>query len=129
MVVVPDARFKRWENFGEGNVYLSSLTKVGGSLNLNDPKTMMNFFKRLVDGLNHEEFLNPEYSPSYFDKHIVAMHFYHNLVVIYKGENNEGSNIIENNTLKPFILESLGVKLLEELGLEFPRVETHRPNA
>lgn len=113
---------ERWSNFGKKSVYLESLKKVGGSLDLNDPKTTMNFFKRLVDGLNHEEFLHPGYTASYFDKNIVAMHFYHNLVIVYKGYNEEGSNIVENNTLRPFIMQELGIKSLEELELSFPKI-------
>jgi hypothetical protein len=113
---------ERWSKFGNGNVYLSSLAKVGGSLDLTDPKTSMNFFKRLIDGLNYEEFLFPGYAPSYFDQHIVSMHFYHNLVVMIKGNNHEGSNILENNTLRSFILEELGIESLEELKLDFASV-------
>ena len=63
----------------------------GGSTDRSAPHTSMNFLKALVDGLNHEEFLDPEYVPTYFDRHIVAMHFYHNLVFVYKGLQNEGS--------------------------------------
>lgn len=55
-------------------------------------RTSMEFLKNLVDGLNYEEFPDDAYTPSYFDKHIVAMHFYHNLAFIHKGLNNEGSN-------------------------------------
>jgi hypothetical protein len=31
--------------------------------------------------------------PNYCDRHIVAMHFYHNLIFIRKGRNEEGSNL------------------------------------
>ena len=76
----------------------SYFPKMGGdSANLNNPDTSLNFFKNLTDGLNYAEFIRPGYVPSYFDKTIVSMHFYHNLVFIYKGENNEGSNLIVNN--------------------------------
>ena len=64
----------------------------GGSSDLSAPHTSVNFLKSLVDCLNHEEFTVERYSPSYFDKHIVAMHFYHNLAFIQKGNNDEGSN-------------------------------------
>ena len=60
-----------------------------------DPRasgTTMAFVKTLVDGLNHEEFLDPSYEPSYTDLHVTAVHCYHNLVVIEKGDNREGSN-------------------------------------
>lgn len=68
----------------------------GGSKDLAAPHTSMNYFKRLVDGLNHEEYTLDDYTPTYFDKHIISMHFYHNLLFIYKGLNNEGSNLYEN---------------------------------
>jgi hypothetical protein len=63
-----------------------------GSLDLDDPTTSMAMVKRLLDGLNHEEFLDEAYQPSYTDLHVVAVHCYHNLVVIEKGDNREGSN-------------------------------------
>ena len=52
----------------------------------------MAMVRRLLDGLNHEEFLEPGYEPSYTDQHVVAVHCYHNLVLIEKGENREGTN-------------------------------------
>jgi hypothetical protein len=70
----------------------------GGSSDLTAPHTSMNFFKALIDGLNYEEFTMEGYSPTYFDRHIVSMHFYHNLIFIYKGLNAEGSNRL---ALKP----------------------------
>jgi hypothetical protein len=66
----------------------------GGSSDLNAPHTSMNFLKSLVDGLNYEEFTLEGYRPSNLDRQIVAMHFYHNLVFIQKGMNDEGSNIL-----------------------------------
>jgi hypothetical protein len=66
----------------------------GGSSDLAASHTSMNCFKSLIDGLNYEEFTLDKYVPTYFDKHITAMHFYHNLVFIFKGLNDEGSNII-----------------------------------
>jgi hypothetical protein len=66
----------------------------GGSSDLNAPHTSMNFLKSLVDCLNHEEFTQEGYTPSYFDRHIVGVHFYHNLAFIHKGENDEGSNLL-----------------------------------
>src|SRR6185503_3954085 len=50
----------------------------GGSSNLAAPHTSMSFFKSLIDGLNYEEFTLDDYAPTYLDKHIVGMHFYHN---------------------------------------------------
>jgi len=63
-----------------------------GSVDLDDPTTSMAMVKRLLDGLNHEEFLDDAYEPSYTDLHVVAVHCYHNLVIIEKGDNREGSN-------------------------------------
>lgn len=83
--VVEDTQTSYWKNFG------------GDSEDLNNPKTMMNFFKSLTDALNNKEFINPIYKQSYFDKKIVSMHFYHNLIFIYKGNNEEESNIVINN--------------------------------
>lgn len=74
--------------------------KGGDSFNLNNKKTAMNFFKRLVDRLNYEEIDNPYYKPTYLDKHIVAMSFFHNMVFVQKGENDEGSNMVTQNRLK-----------------------------
>jgi hypothetical protein len=60
----------------------------GSSENLNLNTTMMGFFKNLIDGINYSEY-TIDYEPNYYDKNIVSMHFYHNLIFIYKGENNE----------------------------------------
>jgi hypothetical protein len=69
--------------------------KLGGdSYDLNNPNTIMTFVKSLTDGLNYEEIARKDYRPSYLDQNIVALHFYHNLVFIYKGRNNEGSNYV-----------------------------------
>lgn len=58
--------------------------------------TSMTFFKSLVDGLNHREVpRGVDFNPSYFDRHIVGLHFYHNLVFVEKGLNNEPSNVLD----------------------------------
>ena len=64
----------------------------GGAVDPKAPGTSMDLVKDLVDGLNHEEFLVEGYHPSYTDTHVRAVHCYHNLVVIEKGDNVEGSN-------------------------------------
>jgi len=86
--VVEDIQTSYWPSFTEN------------SDNLNDSSTPMNFFKTLTDGLNYQEFLIPNYTPSYFYLNIIAIHFYHNLVLIYKGKNNEPSNAIKNGRFK-----------------------------
>lgn len=83
--VVEDTQASYWKSFG------------GDSENLNNPDTTMNFFKSLADSLNNKEFIKPFYRQSYFDRKIVSIHFYHNLVFVYKGNNDEPSNIITNN--------------------------------
>lgn len=57
----------------------------------------MNYFKKMVDGLNFQEFRNPFYKPSYYDKHITGMSFFHNMLFIQKGDNNENSNVVNDN--------------------------------
>jgi hypothetical protein len=84
--VVEDLQTSYWDKL-EGQSW-------GGSQDLSAPHTSMNYFKTLIDGLNHEEYTMDEYIPSYFDKHIISMHFYHNLLFVYKGRNNEGSNLL-----------------------------------
>jgi hypothetical protein len=56
-----------------------------------NPNTSMAFFKGLIDGLNHAEYRIAGYTPTYFDQTIVEMAFFHNLVFIRKGQNNEGT--------------------------------------
>jgi len=58
----------------------------------------MSYFKRLVDGLNHREVpRGPDFNPGYFDRHVVAVHFYHNLVFVQKGLNDEPSNVLDRS--------------------------------
>lgn len=80
--VIEDMQTSYWPTYGGGG---KGSAKAPGL-------TLMEFFKDMCDGLNHAEFLNPGYEPSYYDRHVVSMHFYHNLLFIYKGSNNEGSN-------------------------------------
>jgi capsular polysaccharide biosynthesis protein len=78
-------------------------TKVfeGSSLDLNASTTTMGFTKGLIDGLNHMEIERPGYIPSYYDRAISSVHFYHNQVFIYKGGNYEDSNVVVENRLPP----------------------------
>ena len=64
----------------------------GGSLDRHARHTSVAMVKELVDGLNYEEFIDADYQPSYLDTHVVAVHAYHNLVVIEKGHNVEGTD-------------------------------------
>jgi demethylmacrocin O-methyltransferase len=76
---VEDTQTSYWTEYG------------GNETNLNDPNTTMGFFKSLIDGLNVDEFRRAGDEASYFDRHITGFHFYHNLVFVQKGKNNEGS--------------------------------------
>jgi demethylmacrocin O-methyltransferase len=80
--VVEDVQTSYWDHWG------------GDSKNINNPETAMNFFKSLVDCLNYKEFTNPEYNPTYYDKNIVSIHFYHDIIFIYKNDNDEPSTIL-----------------------------------
>jgi demethylmacrocin O-methyltransferase len=62
---------------------------------LNDPNSSIAYFKGLVDGLNHVEYPIVDYKPTYFDKNIVEISFFHNLVFIQKGRNDESANDLE----------------------------------
>jgi hypothetical protein len=75
--VIEDTQTSYWPEFG------------GSSSDLNRTDTSIGYLKQLVDGLNYQEFKLPGYVPNYFMRHIVAIHFYHNLVFIEKGHNNE----------------------------------------
>jgi len=87
---------------GENGVYVIEDTQTsywpeyGGSSNdLDRADTVMGFLKKLADGLNYAEFKRSGYQPTYYDKHIVSMHFYHNIVFIQKGSNVERSNFLD----------------------------------
>lgn len=73
------------------DVQTSYWPRYGGSADLDDPSTTMAMVKSLVDGLNYEEFHDEDYEPTYTERHVVAVHCYHNLVFIIKGDNSEGS--------------------------------------
>lgn len=85
--IIEDTQTSYWPDYG------------GDSTDLKNPKTMMNYFKNLTDSLNNQEFIIPDYQQSYYDKNIISMHFYHNLIFIYKGNNDEKSNLVINNQL------------------------------
>ncbi|MDD5080328.1 MAG: class I SAM-dependent methyltransferase [Candidatus Omnitrophica bacterium] len=76
---VEDVQTSYWPQYG------------GSSEDLNNPATAMGFFKKIADGLNYMELAEPGYEPAYFDRNITSIHFYHNLVIIYKGVNDERS--------------------------------------
>jgi len=86
--VIEDTQTSYWEEYG------------GTSKDFKSKGTIYHYFKSLIDSLNHEEFILENYQKTYYDKHIVAMHFYHNMIFIYKGKNNEPSNKVRGNQFK-----------------------------
>lgn len=58
-----------------------------------NPHSSMEFFKGLSDGLNHVEYPVENYTPTYFDRNIVEIAFFHNLILIRKGNNDEKANL------------------------------------
>ena len=81
----------------DGGIYVIEDTQTsywpewGGHEDRHDQNTSMALVKDLVDGLNFEEYVDEDYQPTYADQHVVAVHCYHNMVVIEKGLNNEGT--------------------------------------
>lgn len=78
--VVEDTQTAYWPSWGGGR---------------GNPQSSMAFFKELVDGLNHVEYPVEGYNPDYFDQHIVEIAFFHNLIFIREGNNDEKTNIPE----------------------------------
>ena len=66
----------------------------GGSSGANRGGTSMTMLASLVDGLNYAEFDLPSYQPTYTDRWIRSMTFYHNLAFIQKGPNLESSSML-----------------------------------
>lgn len=95
--VIEDTQTSYWSCLGFG----------GDSNDLTNSSTAVNFFKGLTDSLNYREFLLPEYKPSYFDKNIVSIHFYHNIIFVQKGANVEESNIVRGNSLDHWLMKQL----------------------
>jgi len=84
---IEDMQTSYWDDYG------------GDSKNLNNPKTAMNFFKSLTDCLNFQEIPDKNYKETYFDKKIVSIHFYHNLIFIHKGNNDEKSKRVKDHKI------------------------------
>jgi hypothetical protein len=77
---IEDVQTSYWETFG------------GNDQDPDRPDTIVGYFKRLIHGLNYEERPSFTCEPSFFDKNILGISFYHNLIIIEKGPNTEGSN-------------------------------------
>lgn len=74
--VIEDVQTSYWKDFG------------GDPENPDSKLTAVGYFKNLIHGLNYTEFPDMEYIPNYFDRSITSIHFYHNLIFIFKGKNN-----------------------------------------
>nr|AIW62989.1 sugar O-methyltransferase [uncultured bacterium BAC-AB1442/1414/561] len=78
--IVEDLQTSYWPRFG------------GSSSDLSSDRTSMGFLKGLVDGLNHEEISRSSgRGAADTDTQISGLHFHHNLAVVMKGRNEEGS--------------------------------------
>lgn len=75
LYAIEDTQTSYWEEYG-------------GSTDPDAPTTM-NLVKSLLDDLEHEEFTTPDHQPTPTERGVVAVHAFHNLVVIEKGRNDE----------------------------------------
>jgi hypothetical protein len=80
LYVIEDLQTAYWPGYG------------GDDQDLVNADTSICMLKALVDDLNHQEIpKNNGKAPSYTDRHVIGLHFYHNLAVIEKGFNSEDS--------------------------------------
>ncbi len=65
----------------------SYIPRYGGSrINLIKKNSSMNFFKSLSDSINYENFDRPFFKKHRFDGLIKSIHFYQNIVFVFKGQ-------------------------------------------
>jgi len=81
--IIEDTQTSYWPDYG------------GSGENKKGEFTMMEYFLKIANRINYEEFVPRVKEPSYFDLNIKSMHFYHNLIIIQKGSNTEGSNYLQ----------------------------------
>lgn len=80
LYAIEDLQTAYWPPFG------------GANGNAANSDTSVGMLKKLVDGLHYEEFIDSARNqPSYTDYHVAGLHLYHNLAIIEKGKNVEGS--------------------------------------
>ena len=65
----------------------------GDDKNLNNDKTMMNLFKKIPDFINHKEYNIKGLEDYNYLKNVESIHFYHNLIFIFKSETNSYTNL------------------------------------
>ena len=76
--VIEDTQTSYWPRFGGG----AHQTKEY-------EKSCMRYFLRLSDELNYGEYLDKKFSPSEINKKIIEVSFYHNMIVVMKGDNRQ----------------------------------------
>jgi demethylmacrocin O-methyltransferase len=65
------------------DIQTSYLREFGGDgFYLQNKKTIINYFKGIIDKINHKEIENPFYKIDEIAKNVTEVHFYHNLIVI-----------------------------------------------
>lgn len=69
----------------------------GDELNLSNQQTTMNFFKSFPDRINSMEFHIPDFQSEFFETGLHSIHFYHNLIFVYKNEHLELSSNFRYN--------------------------------
>ncbi|MBK9180775.1 MAG: class I SAM-dependent methyltransferase [Acidimicrobiales bacterium] len=79
--VVEDTQTSYWPEFG-------------GSRLRWWPHTSVNYFRRLVHGLNHMELDRPGYRPTPLDRSVTELRFLHDLVLVVKGDNTAASTMV-----------------------------------
>jgi hypothetical protein len=72
--VIEDVQTSYWKKYG------------GSSLNLQRTDTTMGYVKQLIDNVNKEDFEETGTDTGCVDMDICEIHFYHNLIFIYKNE-------------------------------------------
>ena len=70
----------------------------GNPFDLKYSNSHMNFFKNLTDSLNYQEIANPFYLKKKYDSKIINISFYHNMVFIRKGSNDQVSKEVINHS-------------------------------
>ena len=76
----------------------SYIRELGGDgANLKNKKTVINYFKGIIDKINFQEIENPYYKADNIALNTTEIHFFHNMIVIKKSKNLEKSNILINN--------------------------------
>lgn len=82
------------------DVQTSYFPEYGGdSNNLDNKKTIMGYFKSILDSVNHQEILGKRDGEPSFFKEIYSITFIHNLIFLNKKQNNEKSNLVSNGEL------------------------------